>query len=73
MAVLLGARACDATMSQNARYMDTLARAYAADGDFFQAISWEDKAVRRATQLGDHDLMRELQPRFTLFLQHKAE
>jgi tetratricopeptide (TPR) repeat protein len=73
MAVLLATRACDATTSQNARYMDTLARAYAADGDFVQAIAWEDKAVRRATQLADHDLLRELQPRFSLFAQHKTE
>jgi tetratricopeptide (TPR) repeat protein len=73
MAVLLATRACDATTSQNAPYMDTLARAYAADGDFFQAIAWEDKAVRRAAQLGDHELLRELQPRFNLFTQHKAE
>jgi hypothetical protein len=73
MAVLLATRACDATTSQNARYMDTLARAYAADGDFVQAIAWEDKAVRRATQLADHDLLRELQPRFSLFVQHRAE
>lgn len=73
MAVLLATRACDATASQNARYMDTLARAYAADGDFFQAITWEDKAVRRATQLRNHELVRELQPRFTRFEQHKPE
>jgi tetratricopeptide (TPR) repeat protein len=73
MALLLATRACDATASQNARYMDTLARACAADGDFFQAISWEDKAVRRATQLGDHVLLRELQPRFNRFVQHKTE
>jgi tetratricopeptide (TPR) repeat protein len=73
MAVMLATRACDATTDQNARYMDTLARAYAADGDFFQAIAWEDKAVRRATQLVDHDLLRELQPRFSLFVQHKSE
>ena len=73
MAVQLATRACDATTSQNAPYMDTLARAYAADGDFFQAIAWEDKAVRRAAQLGDHDLLREFQPRFNLFTQHKAE
>jgi tetratricopeptide (TPR) repeat protein len=73
MAVLLATRACDATSSQTPRYLDTLARAYAADGDFFQAIAWEDKAVRRATQLDDHDLLRELQPRFSLFVQHKKE
>jgi tetratricopeptide (TPR) repeat protein len=73
MAILLATRACEATTSQNARYMDTLARAYAADGDFIQATGWEDKAVRRAAQLADHELLRELQPRFSLFLQHKTE
>jgi tetratricopeptide (TPR) repeat protein len=73
MAILLATRACDATTSQNARCLDTLARAYAADGDFLQARDWEDKAVRRATQLADHDLLRELQPRFNLFLQHRTE
>jgi tetratricopeptide (TPR) repeat protein len=73
MAVSLATRACDATNNKNARYMDTLARAYAADGDFFQAVVWEDKAVQCATQSTDHDLLRELQPRFSLFVQHKNE
>jgi tetratricopeptide (TPR) repeat protein len=73
MAVLLGTRACDATVSQNAHYMDTLARAYASDNDFNQAITWEDKAVRRAAQLGNHELLRELQPRLNLFVQHRTE
>jgi tetratricopeptide (TPR) repeat protein len=73
MAVQLATRACDATSSQNPRYLDTLARAYAADTNFVQAIAWEDKAVRRATQLADHDLVREFTPRFNLFLQHKTE
>ena len=72
MAVQLAARANDATTSQNARYMDTLAHSYAADGDFFQAITWEDKAIRRATQLGDQDLARELQEREELFMDHKT-
>jgi len=64
MAVSLATRACDATNNKNARYMDTLARAYAADGDFFQAVVWEDKAVQCATQSTDHDLLREM---FTIF------
>jgi tetratricopeptide (TPR) repeat protein len=71
MAVQLAVRACDATTSQNARYMDTLARSYAALGDFFQAITWEDKAIHRARQLGDVVLMRELEARYTLYLDHK--
>jgi len=73
MAAQLAARACDATTNQNARYMDTLARCYAADGDFFQAITWEDKAVHRATQLNDTDLARELQTRYALFVDHKTD
>jgi len=72
MAVLLATRACDATTGQNARYMDTLARAHAADGDFFQAITWEEKAIRRARQLNDEELARELQARDALFMDHKT-
>jgi len=73
MAAQLATRACDATTNQNARYMDTLARCYAAAGDFFQAITWEDKAIHRATQLNDGDLARELQARYALYLEHKTE
>jgi tetratricopeptide (TPR) repeat protein len=73
MAVVLATRACDATDNQNARYLDTLGRAYASDGDFNQARDWESKAVQRAAQLGNHELLREFQPRFILFLQHKTE
>ncbi len=73
MAVLLATRACDATTSQNARFMDTLARAYAAEKEFFQAITWEDKALKRAAQLHDEDLTAELRPRYDRYLDHKAE
>jgi tetratricopeptide (TPR) repeat protein len=73
MAQQLATRACDATSGQNAAFMDTLARSYAAGGDFLQAISWEDKALHRARQLNDHDLEEELQARYNLFLAHKTE
>jgi tetratricopeptide (TPR) repeat protein len=73
MAVQLATRACDATTSQNARYMDTLARSYAAGGDFFQAITWEEKALHRARQLNDGDLARELEARDALFVDHKTQ
>jgi tetratricopeptide (TPR) repeat protein len=73
MAVLLATRACDATTSQNARFIDTLARAYAADGDFFDAISWEEKAIRRAAQLSERDLLSGFNARYALFVQHKTE
>jgi tetratricopeptide (TPR) repeat protein len=73
MAVQLATRACDATTGQNARFMDTLARAYAATGDFFQAITWEEKAVKRARQLSDDELARELETRDRLYIDHKAD
>jgi len=73
MAVQLATRACDATTDQNARYMDTLARSYAADDDFFQAITWEEKALHRARQLSDEDLARELEVRDALFVDHKMQ
>ena len=73
MAVLLATRACEATSSQNARYMDTLARSYAEDGNFLQAITWEEKAMRRASQLNDEELTRELEARDALFREHKLQ
>ena len=53
--------------------MDTLARAYAAQANFFQAITWEDKAAKRARQLKDEGLAGELQRRYELYLDHKAD
>jgi tetratricopeptide (TPR) repeat protein len=73
MAVQLATRACAAAAGQNARYLDTLARSYAADGDFLQAITWEDKAMKRAMQLNDDEQMREFQQRYALFLDHKTQ
>jgi len=72
MAVQLAIRACEATGNQNARFMDTLAQSYAADGDFFQAIAWEDKSIHRSMQLNDQDLAREFQARQAHFMDHKS-
>jgi len=73
MAVLLATRACDATTSQNARFMDTLARSYAAEKEWFGANTWEGKAIKRAEQLHDEDLAAELRARYNLYLEHKSE
>jgi tetratricopeptide (TPR) repeat protein len=72
MAIQLATRANDATTAQNPRYLDTLARCYAEDGDFLQAINWEDQAIHRAEQIHDLALVRELRPRYALFIQHKT-
>ncbi len=73
MAIQLATRANDATTAQNPRYLDTLARCYAADDDFFQAINWENQAVHRAEQIHDSPLLQELRPRYDLFVQHKTD
>jgi tetratricopeptide (TPR) repeat protein len=73
MAVMLATRASTATSDQNSRYMDTLARSYAADGDFSQAIVWENKAIHRARQLNQQDLLKELDSRYARFQQQKTE
>jgi tetratricopeptide (TPR) repeat protein len=73
MAISLATRASSAAGDKNTRFLDTLARSYAADGDFLQAAVWENKAVEQARQSGDPDLVRELTARQALFQQHKAE
>lgn len=73
MAVMLATRASTATGDENSRYMDTLARGYAADGDFSHASFWENKAMRRAEQLGEQDLLKEFTSRSSLFQQQKAQ
>jgi tetratricopeptide (TPR) repeat protein len=73
MAVQLATRACETTAGQNARFMDTLARSYAADGDFLQAVTWEDKAMKRAMELNDDEQMREFQQRYALYLDRKTQ
>jgi tetratricopeptide (TPR) repeat protein len=72
MAIQLAIRANDATTGQNPRYLDALARCYAEDADFLQAINWEDRAIHRAGQIHDLALLRELRPRYALFIQHKT-
>jgi tetratricopeptide (TPR) repeat protein len=73
MAVSLATRASTAAADKNPRFLDTLARSYAADGDFLQAALWEKKAMDQAGQAGDKDLQSELGARYALFQQHKLE
>jgi tetratricopeptide (TPR) repeat protein len=72
-AVALATRASAAAGDQNPRFLDTLARSYAADGDFSEAALWERKAMERARELGDKALEGETSARYALFQQHRLE
>src|SRR6202045_4273714 len=50
LAVRLAEQACEATDSQRAEYLDTLAAAYAEAGRFDEAVSTARKAVATAPQ-----------------------
>jgi tetratricopeptide (TPR) repeat protein len=73
LAVSLATRASAAAGDRNPRYLDTLARSYAADGDFTQAALWEKKAMDRAGELGDKALEGESSARYALFQRHQTE
>ena len=73
MAISLATRASTGAGDKNPRFLDTLARSYAAEGDFLQAAVWENKAVEQARASGNPELLRELTARHALFQQHKAE
>ena len=73
MAESLATRASTAAGDKNPRYLDTLARSYAAEGDFTQAALWEKKAMERAGELGDKGLEGETAARYALYQQHKTE
>jgi tetratricopeptide (TPR) repeat protein len=73
LAISLATHASSAANDQNSHYLDTVARSYAANGDFELAVAWENKAIHRAQELNQTDLLKDLTARNTLFQQGKAE
>ena len=52
MALKLAQQACSMTGFEMAPYLDTLAVAYAATGDFKKAVEWQEKAIELAVNAG---------------------
>jgi len=70
-AVVLAERAMELTGGKNGSFLDTLSVAYAAAGQFDQALATAQKALEQARQGHDEQLAREIQGRMELFTQKK--
>jgi hypothetical protein len=60
-AVDLAKHCCELTSWQNGKMLDTLATAYAATGDFNQAVEWSQKALSQETAKPEEGLQKRLQ------------
>ena len=50
-AVAMAKRLCEASGFGNAHHLDTLAAAYAASGDFVDAVRWQEQVMSRASEI----------------------
>ena len=66
-AVRLAKKACELTSYERLELVDTLAAAYAAAGDFNQAVTIQERALRSARETQYEDLIKELQERLNLY------
>ena len=66
-AVRFAKKACELTSHERPDLVDTLAAAFAADGDFDQAVTIQERALRSARETQYDDLIKELQERLDLY------
>jgi tetratricopeptide (TPR) repeat protein len=71
-AVVLARNACELTDYREATYLDTLGVAYAAEGDFGEAVETAQKAIDLARAHGDEQLASRIQGRLDLYRAGKA-
>jgi spermidine synthase len=71
-AVTLAEQGCRITGNQSPAYLDTLAVAYAAAGQFSQAIATSQKAIELARAAGRTELATEIQARLQLYRNGRA-
>jgi tetratricopeptide (TPR) repeat protein len=70
-AVRLAEQAARKTKYEHPQILDTLAAAYAADGQFDKAVSTAEKAITLATESGSQQMVSELQQRLKLYRQRQ--
>jgi Flp pilus assembly protein TadD len=69
-AVELANQACKITEFKNAAYVDTLAAAYAENGDFANALKWQEQAVKLS--VGEPvEVQQEMKDRVALYKEQK--
>jgi len=66
-AIDLAERACELTKYQEPSLLDTLAAAYAAAGNFTQAVETAETAVRLAVSLRSEEMSEQIKGRLKLY------
>ncbi|GAF78906.1 unnamed protein product, partial [marine sediment metagenome] len=66
-AIHLAERACQLTKYENPDLLDTLATAYAATGNFSDAVKTSEMALEQAQSANQHKLAAQIQKRLQLF------
>ncbi len=66
-ALVLAQRACELTDRKDPRFLDTLAVASAANGNFTEAIEITNKAIRLAESVGRKDLVEDFKSHLRLY------
>jgi tetratricopeptide (TPR) repeat protein len=68
----LAQRVCELTHNGMAPYLDTLAAAYAATGQFSNAVATAEKAIDLARSAGQPQVVKEIEPRLELYRNGQA-
>ena len=71
-AIIFARKACELSKYENCNSLDTLAAAYAANGDFTNAISTANKALELAKKYNDKPMMENIAKHLEMFKKHQA-
>jgi tetratricopeptide (TPR) repeat protein len=71
-AIAFATKACKLTSWKNAQVLDTLAAAHADNGDFSQAVKWQQYALKVAGSSRPEPVLKEMHERLALYQDHTA-